>query len=167
MSNPINTFQTLLRELFQFDCADLDFGIYRIMNHKRDVMEQFIADDLPKAIAAELDSGALAEQAQAAKELEKVAQQIKSTLASDALDADGNLVKFQDADIGKKYLALKAKAAGGMGRDLRRSAHDRGRSNSLLRHAGGRRWFRGAPGQCRGRRCDYHPIHIYVKKGIE
>lgn len=30
-------FQNLLRELFQFDCADLDFGIYRIMNHKLDV----------------------------------------------------------------------------------------------------------------------------------
>ena len=27
-------FQTLLRELFQFDCADLDFGIYRIMNRQ-------------------------------------------------------------------------------------------------------------------------------------
>ena len=122
MTKPIETFQTHLRELFQFDCADLDFGIYRIMNHKRDVMEQFIADDLPKAIAAELDSGALADQDQAAKELEKVAQQIKSTLASDAIDADGNLVKFQDADIGKKYLALKAKAGGGMGRDALEAA---------------------------------------------
>ncbi len=30
-------FQHLLRELFQFDTADLDFGIYRIMNHKREV----------------------------------------------------------------------------------------------------------------------------------
>lgn len=28
----ISKFQQLLRELFQFDCADLDFGIYRIMN---------------------------------------------------------------------------------------------------------------------------------------
>jgi hypothetical protein len=34
-------FQTLLRELFQFDSADLDFGIYRIMNHKRAVIERF------------------------------------------------------------------------------------------------------------------------------
>ncbi len=122
MTKPIDQFRALLRELFQFDCGDLDFGIYRIMNHKRGVMEQFIADDLPKAIAAELDSGALAEQDQAAKELEKIAQQIKSTLASDAIDADGNLVKFQDADIGKKYLALKAKAAGGMGRDALEAA---------------------------------------------
>jgi adenine-specific DNA-methyltransferase len=32
-------FQELLRELFQFDCADLDFGIYRIMNYKREVVE--------------------------------------------------------------------------------------------------------------------------------
>jgi len=31
----------LLRELFQFHCADLDFGIYRIMNHKREVVERF------------------------------------------------------------------------------------------------------------------------------
>ena len=39
-------FQELLRQLFQFDSADLDFGIYRIMNFKRDVIEQFIQKDL-------------------------------------------------------------------------------------------------------------------------
>ena len=38
--NDLAKFQNLLRELFQFDCADLDFGIYRIMNHKRDVVER-------------------------------------------------------------------------------------------------------------------------------
>ena len=27
----LRKFQGLLRELFQFDCADLDFGIYRII----------------------------------------------------------------------------------------------------------------------------------------
>lgn len=43
-------FQALLRELFEFDCADLDFGIYRIMNYKRQVIERFsfIAEDLPE-----------------------------------------------------------------------------------------------------------------------
>ena len=60
-------FQELLRELFQFDCADLDFGIYRIMNYKRDVIENFITRDLPKAISDELDRDALADQSQAAK----------------------------------------------------------------------------------------------------
>jgi adenine-specific DNA-methyltransferase len=51
MTSYTEKFQQLLRELFQFDCADLDFGIYRIMNYKRDVIEKFIAQDLPKAIA--------------------------------------------------------------------------------------------------------------------
>lgn len=31
---PLEKFQSLLRELFEFDCADLDFSIYRIMNYK-------------------------------------------------------------------------------------------------------------------------------------
>ena len=50
-------FQGLLRELFQFDQADLDFGIYRIMNHKRDAVEQFITDQLPAFVADELGRG--------------------------------------------------------------------------------------------------------------
>ena len=122
MTNPLAIFQNLLRELFQFDCADLDFGIYRIMNRKREVIERFITDDLPKAVAEQLDSGALADQAQAAAELEEVTQQIRSTLARDAIDADGNLVKFQDTDIGKKYIALRAKVGGDQGHDALEAA---------------------------------------------
>ena len=44
----------LLRDLFQFDSADLDFGIYAVMNHKRDQVERFIQHDL-------LDAPSLAE----------------------------------------------------------------------------------------------------------
>ena len=57
MSSASEKFQHLLRELFQFDCADLDFGIYRVMNYKRDVIETFITDALPRTIADELRSG--------------------------------------------------------------------------------------------------------------
>ena len=53
----LTKFQDLLRELFQFDCADLDFGIYRIMNHKRDAVERFINEQLPATISEELDEG--------------------------------------------------------------------------------------------------------------
>ena len=60
MSESLAKFQNLLRELFQFDCADLDFGIYRIMNHKRAVIEHFITEDLPHAVNEELSQGALA-----------------------------------------------------------------------------------------------------------
>ncbi|MCX5886802.1 MAG: DNA methyltransferase [Proteobacteria bacterium] len=118
MTSYTEKFQRLLRELFQFDCADLDFGIYRIMNYKRDVIEQFITEDLPKDIADELDRGALADQSQSAKELKEVAQQIKDTLGKDALDADGNLAEaYHGTPLGKKYQDLKAKAAGGRGRE--------------------------------------------------
>ncbi len=49
MDAPRIKFQNLLRELFQFDCADLDFGIYRIMNDKRVVIERFIERPEPAA----------------------------------------------------------------------------------------------------------------------
>ena len=90
MAEAIGKFQQLLRELFQFDCADLDFGIYRIMNYKREAIEKFIAEQLPGVVAEELNSGALADQAQIAEEMAEVAQQIKEMLGEDALDAHGN-----------------------------------------------------------------------------
>lgn len=55
-------FQHLLKELFQFDLADLDFGIYRILNHKRQVIERWLSEDLPRAIEEELHRYALAKQ---------------------------------------------------------------------------------------------------------
>ena len=123
MNQYCEKFQRLLRELFQFDCADLDFGIYRIMNHKRGVIKRFISTDLPRAIAEELDRGALADQSQAAAELKEVAAQIRETLGADALDADGRLAEtYHATPLGKKYLSLKAKAAGGRGREALEAA---------------------------------------------
>jgi len=72
----IQKFQELLKELFQFDAADLDFGIYRIMNYKRGVIERFIQKDLPRSISKELAQGALAGQTQAAKELEAAKKKV-------------------------------------------------------------------------------------------
>jgi hypothetical protein len=40
----------ILREMFQFDQADLDFGIYRIMRMKRDEINRFIEEELPAQI---------------------------------------------------------------------------------------------------------------------
>ena len=36
MPGNLEKFRDLLKELFQLDQADLDFGIYRIMNARRD-----------------------------------------------------------------------------------------------------------------------------------
>ena len=110
-------FQQLLRELFQFDCADLDFGIYRIMNHKRDVVEKFISEDLEKAISEELDQGILHDQELALSELQDTTQLIKETLGKKALDAAGNLNEtYHDIPIGQKYLKLQRRTRGARSR---------------------------------------------------
>ncbi|MDI9618885.1 site-specific DNA-methyltransferase [Methanothermobacter sp.] len=44
-----------LREIFQFENEDLDFGIYRIMNYKRREIEKFIEEDLITEIKNQLD----------------------------------------------------------------------------------------------------------------
>jgi len=113
MDNYREKFQELLRKLFQLDCADLDFGIYRIMNYKRDAIEKFIQKDLPKDISKELGKGALADQSAATKELEELKVQIRNTLTDDAIDEEGNLKKeHHNTKLGKRYLKLREKAFG-------------------------------------------------------
>ena len=46
----LKKFQDLLRQLFQIEAADLDFGIYRILNYKREQVEEFINKRLPQIV---------------------------------------------------------------------------------------------------------------------
>src|SRR5690554_4764477 len=41
-------FAALLRDMFQLDEPELDFGLYRIMHAKKDEIERFIEQDLPR-----------------------------------------------------------------------------------------------------------------------
>ncbi|PKO86332.1 MAG: site-specific DNA-methyltransferase, partial [Betaproteobacteria bacterium HGW-Betaproteobacteria-12] len=117
----IKKFQGLLTELFQFNVADLDFGIYRIMNQKRGVIERFITEDLPKSISQELAQGALAGQTQAAKELEAAKKKVLA-ISDDAVDAAGNLIKYPDTKPGKEYLAALEKAKSAKGHEALQAA---------------------------------------------
>ena len=54
MTTNYDKLKALLRDLFQMDQADLDFGIYRIMNAKRDEIEKFLEHDLLPQVKAEL-----------------------------------------------------------------------------------------------------------------
>src|SRR5690606_26144344 len=91
---------------------DLDFGIYRIMNHKRRVIKRWITQDLPKAIEEELYRGALAEQQQARHVLEQARQKALETLGEDAIDAEGNLAEqYHNTKVGREYLEARQKAA--------------------------------------------------------
>ena len=113
----LQKFQGLLRELFQFDCADLDFGIYRIMNHKRDAIEKFISEKLPGSISAELKRGQLARESEAAAaaELRKVRNEVVSLLGDDAVDDDGQLMDvFSSRPVGERYMQAYAAAKDGV-----------------------------------------------------
>ena len=110
-SGNIAKFQDLLRELFQFDCADLDFGIYRIMNHKRDAIDRFITEKLPDTVNTELGRGELAQQAEAAAVLEDARGDVLSALGESAFDANGELAAvYHDSPVGQAYLTAKARA---------------------------------------------------------
>ena len=105
-------FQDLLRQLFQFDCADLDFGIYRVMNHKREAVERFVSSGLPRAVSDELDKDALREQADAQAALDAARDLVVKTLGASAIDADGNLdAAYRQTPLGERYAAAKARAA--------------------------------------------------------
>ena len=86
MPAPSEKFQTLLRELFQFDRADLDFGVYRIMNHKRGAVEKFVSEKLPRAISRELATGALGDSKRANDALAEAKAAVRENLGQSALD---------------------------------------------------------------------------------
>lgn len=67
---------TLLRTIFQFENEDLDFGIYKILNHKKKEIESFIQKDLIKEINKQLRLMSTEEQKKKTEELEQLKQQL-------------------------------------------------------------------------------------------
>jgi len=101
----------LLRELFQFDAQDLDFGIYRILNFKRNEIERFIEKDLIEAVEAEFKEYAKASVVDLQKELEKQKAEINRDFGDGTIDGQGHVTKHKDApkvlDYTKKADELK------------------------------------------------------------
>lgn len=56
MSDKLKRFTDLLKEMFEIDKADLDFGIYRILKLRKNEIENFIDNDLPYKIKEILSS---------------------------------------------------------------------------------------------------------------
>jgi adenine-specific DNA-methyltransferase len=64
-------FKELLAELFMFDQADLDFGIYRIMNAKRDEITHFLDNDLLPQVNLALGDYDVSKRAEVESDLDK------------------------------------------------------------------------------------------------
>jgi adenine-specific DNA-methyltransferase len=102
MSQKYEKLKTLLKELFQLDQPDLDFGLYRVMHAKSAEVSQFLDKDLLPQVQASFGQYRTADKAEIEKELAKVIAGIESAgmdpaqspkvkdlrarLASDAVD---------------------------------------------------------------------------------
>lgn len=111
MGDIFTRLQEILRELFQFDNKDLDFGIYRIMNHKRGAVADFIRNGLARAVDDALEGGAVARQAASAENLRRTTEQVKDTFGEYAIDPKGGLNEaFRETPLGKEYLEAQSEA---------------------------------------------------------
>ena len=75
MQESLQKLQELLQKLFRADAADLDFGIYRIINYRRDQLQNFIDEELPAIVQHALDANTETESAR--EELEDLKKRIK------------------------------------------------------------------------------------------
>ena len=109
MTNHRTKLKTLLRKLFQFDAADLDFGIYRIMNQRRAEIDDFVEKGLLDAVAQgfTLLQEGIAEEKH--EELGRVAHKIREAYPG-AIDEQGALTlpeQFMQADLPMTYVRLQ------------------------------------------------------------
>lgn len=84
--------QDLLRDLFQYnECGDLDFGIYRLLRLKREEIDQFLVEQLPRRVHEAFEQGSSAEVAALERRLAELREQIQRDIASDAILPDGSV----------------------------------------------------------------------------
>jgi len=106
--NTLKKFQELLREIFQFESSDLDFGIYRILNYKQKEVEKFINQKLPQIIedAFQKHKRNLSEDTH--EEYERAKREIIRTLGNNAFTTTGELNPlYADTPLGQEYLRIK------------------------------------------------------------
>ena len=78
MATQFENFKNTLFKMFMLDQAELDFGIYRIMNQKKEEISRFLNIELPKQVKKLLSENASAHTLDLQKQLEEKITQIKS-----------------------------------------------------------------------------------------
>lgn len=118
-SESLKKLQDLLQKLFRADAAELDFGIYRIINFRRDQFQTFIDEKLPDIVEKALDVNAEVESDR--QEIENLEQQIHQNLGDGVLDADGKLIDdtYKETPLVLKYLEVKEQVGSPQTRDQR------------------------------------------------
>ena len=102
-NNSLQRLQELLRDLFQYDYADLDFGIYRLLRLKRGEVEAFLTEQLPRRVDEVFKGAAGDVHAQVEGELAGLAERVRQEIDAEALAPTG--------EIKPEYREQRAKAA--------------------------------------------------------
>lgn len=104
MSQRFEKLKTLLKELFQLDQPELDFGIYRVLHSKSTEVSKFLDEDLLPQVRAALDQFRTADNVEIERDLAtavkqarelgvdpdttKKVQELRAKLRTDAVDID-------------------------------------------------------------------------------
>ncbi len=110
MPESLQKLKNLLEKLFRADAEDLDFGIYRIINYRRDQIQNFIDEELPAIVQNALDANIEAESAhERITELENQVRELGDNLGEEMLDADGNLINeaYRERPLIQQYLEAR------------------------------------------------------------
>jgi len=102
-------FKNLLKSIFQFEASDLDFGIYRILNYKRDRIEKFIQEDIKNKVETAFAKHKDERLTNIEQKFEEVKQKIIQNFGQNAFTPTGELKEeFKDTPLGKEFLSIKA-----------------------------------------------------------
>lgn len=102
----LDRFTKLLKEIFELDKSDLDFGIYRVMNLRKTQIEEFLTQRLPQMV-----QDTLAPFAQGSKEeIRAQMAEIETNAAQFGMDAAS---LPENNPMGQKYRALQKQLAEG------------------------------------------------------
>lgn len=104
----IQKYQDLLKRLFQFETSDLDFGIYRILNYKRDQIRKFIEEDLVNKVESAFAKHKDDRLINISLRFEEVKEKIIQSLGKKALTPTSELKEqFKDTPLGRDYFSIK------------------------------------------------------------
>lgn len=103
MNQKLDKLKVLLRELFQLDQPDLDFGIYRVLHAKSGEISKFLDDDLLPQVKAAFGQYKSADKA----EIEKQLVELRKSVADAGLDPDDSpKVKELSAKLANESIDL-------------------------------------------------------------
>lgn len=108
LNDHLSRFQSLLREIFQFDFADLDTGIYRLFRLREKELRRFIEDVLPAEVDAAFGADTSGQRQQAQEKVDELADRLREELADDAVVPNGDLLaEYKKTKLGKQYQAAR------------------------------------------------------------